>query len=44
VAQPDQLKPSIVFQRFVKIQHEVAWNSEDLSNAFVPELAEQKGV
>ena len=42
MAQTHQLKPSIVFERFVQVQDEVAGNSEDVADAVVPELIEEK--
>ena len=44
MAQTHQLKPAVVFERFVEVQDEVAGNSKDVTNAVVPELIEEKRV
>ena len=44
VAQAHQLKPPIVFERFVEVQDKVAGNSKDVTDAVVPELIEEKRV
>jgi hypothetical protein len=41
VAEPDQLKPPVVLQRFVEVEDEVARDAEDLADAGAPELIEE---
>jgi hypothetical protein len=42
VAQTHQTKPSVVFERFVQVEDEVAGNAEDLPDTFSPQLVEEK--
>ena len=44
VTERDEPKPLVVLQRVIQIQHEVAGNAEDLSDAGLMQLVEEKLV